>query len=138
MTTRVLEATDATETRQCDDEGAFDDLSSRFSQEPDRSFCRATRRDEIVDQQNACAPVDCVDLYLYPILSVLELEFSPDPFSRELAWLAERNEADAQRDGDRCPEYESPCLDSSDDVDAAATMTRRDAVDGCSQTVSIA
>src|ERR1700744_4438118 len=83
----------AAEIRKVDDEAAADDVRAGALQELDRRETGATRRDEIVHDDDVLALLHGVGMNLDAVLSIFQIVILTDHSVRQLALLAHRHEA---------------------------------------------
>ena len=112
----------STEIGKVDHERASDDFAADRRDQLERGLRRASGRDQVVDEQHAFATRDRVAVHLEAVGPVLELVVLADVLGRELARLADRDEADAKLARERRADDEAARLDPRDLVDAPAAI----------------
>src|SRR5207302_7495705 len=96
------------------DETALDHFAAHLA---DKRRCGpggAAGGNQVVDEEDAVALRDCIDVDLDAIDAVLELVVVPDGFRGKLAFLADRHEAGAEEVRDGSADDEAPRLDRRD------------------------
>src|SRR6266404_4943598 len=115
--------------RQIDHEAAFHHDSAHLLDQLRSRFGSAAGGDQVVQQQHAVARADRIDVDFDPIATVFELVVVPDRLGRELAFLADRNEPHAQREGNRRSDDEATRFDTRDLVDFLIAVAVDDLLD---------
>src|SRR5262245_40664257 len=127
----------AAEIGQIDDEGSADHLGLELAQELDRGLRRAARGDQIVNEQHRFARGDGVLVNLDHVDAVFELVVLTDGLARQLALLADRDEAATQPVGHGAAQYEAARLDARDRLDAAIGEGLRQLLDAGPEAVGV-
>src|SRR3954465_11022416 len=107
-----LQPSAAAEIRQVDDEAGGKNLRPHLPQQLDRGFGRAAGGDQIVDQDHLLAGRDRIAGHLHLVEPVFQAIGDPHRVMRQLAFLADRDEAGGQLMGDRAAENEAARLDA--------------------------
>ena len=104
-----------------------------IAEEPGARFERATRGEEVIDEDDPAAGLDGVDVDLEAVRAVLEVVVGPVDLSGELAGLSDGHEARRKGLGDGGAEDEAPALGPHDQLDALAAVGIGHQFDGQSQ-----
>src|SRR5262245_38946177 len=112
----VAEALPAAQEDGLEDERARRDVPADSADELERRVHRAAGREQVVDQEHALPARDRIDVDLDRVGAVLELVALRRGLPRQLARLADRNEALAHVHRERGAEDESARLDAADEV----------------------
>ena len=123
------DAPGAAEFRQVDDEGGRDNLSTRAADQFDRRLGGATGGDEVVDQEDACARGNGILVDLDRIDAVFEAVVLANGPPRQLALLADRDEAAPEFMGDGAAQDETAGLDAHDEIDPRGQERQHQPVD---------
>src|SRR5204863_6520634 len=129
----LLESPAPAQVGEVDHEARLDEAAAHLLDQPDRGGRGPAGGDEIVHQQDRLSGRDGVEVHLDPVGAVLELVVITRGLPRELAPLADRDEAGAEAMGDRPAEDEPPSLDPRDLRDALSGVALGEAVDGAAE-----
>jgi hypothetical protein len=105
--------------RQFDQEGKCIDVGAEPPQQPRRCGRGASRREQIIDNQNAVSLTDGIRVNFQRIGAVFQRVLFAKLLMRQLAGLAHGDEPGADCVRDRRSENVSACLDTDDVVDSA-------------------
>src|SRR6185503_8341099 len=123
---------------QLDQKRDADDLAARFSGEIDRGLRRPAGRQHVVDDQDAFLRGARVLVNLERILAVLEAVGLLVRRAGQLAGLAHRHEAAAERGGDGGAENEAPALDADHLIDVLTHVRRGEGIDRVLKSLAVA
>ena len=122
---------------QIDDEARMGHLGTGAPEELHSRDGRAAGGNQIVDQQHPVAFIDGIGMHLDGIHAIFKRVVLTDGLAGQLAALADRHEADAERNGHRRPEDEAARLDAGHMGDAQAAMMRGGPLDRLAETHGI-
>src|SRR5665213_279741 len=119
---------------QIDDEAGGDNHPAGAADELDGCSRRPASGDEVVNEKDARALCNRVGVNLNDTDAVLQAVFLPDRARRQLALLADGNEAAAERIGDGATQDKTASFDDGYAIDARVGERSRQPVDGGAQT----
>ena len=133
-----LEPFHAGEVGQVDDETGGDDVGAGLAQELHRALGGAAGGDQIVDENHPLAGSDRVLMHLHFVDAIFELIGDRDDAMRQLALLANRDEAGGKLMRHRASQDEAARLHPSDLVDLAAAPGLHEFVDRLAERLGVA
>src|SRR5438034_3107857 len=125
----AVEPVTALQEVELDEEREADDVALQALDELDRALDRAARREEIVDDQDLLAGLDCIAVDLERVGAVLEGVLDGDRLGRQLAELPDGDEAGVELVRHRRAEDEATRFHPDHDVDRLALVGLEHQVD---------
>src|SRR5439155_7125506 len=125
------------EVGQVDDESTASDRSSRDANQPKRRFGRATRGDQVVNQQYALAGLNRVAVDLQPVGAILELVVVTEVLGGKLPLFADWHKADIQLVSERGANNKTARFDRRDLVDRLAAIRSAELFDDCLKAIRL-
>jgi len=119
----------ALEEVEFDSEADTDNFSAEFFYELHRRLHRAAGGEEVVDDEDALAGLDGVEMDFEGVGAVLEVVADFGRGGGEFFGLADRDEAGVEAVGERGAEDEAAGFDAEDHVDVFADVVRGEGVD---------
>jgi hypothetical protein len=129
----VPEAVAAFEEVEFDSEGEAGYFSSELLDEFDGGFHGAASGEEVVDENDALAGLDCVGVDLEGVRAVLEVVSDANGGARKLFGFTHRYEAGVEAVGEGGAEDEAAGLDAKDEVDFFIDVVLREGIDELSK-----
>ena len=94
--TKSLQLLTAAKIRQVDNESAGNHRSARDADQPERRFGRAASGNQVVDEQDALAALNCVTVDFQSVCAIFELVIVTEVFGRQLPLLADWYKANVE------------------------------------------
>ena len=117
-----VEALAAVQERELDDENAAGNYGVALGYEVCTRSQGAARCEQIIDENHSLARLDCVDVHLYRIRSVLERVLDPVGRVRKLSGLTDRNKPYPESVRESRAENKPPGLRTREDVGLQAVL----------------
>src|SRR5437879_11418526 len=125
----LLQLVAAVEEGELDHDRDTDDAAAELVDQAQRRRHRAAGREQIVHGEHALPGLDRILVDRERVAAILELVLDLDGLARELAGLANRDEARVQLMGERASHDEAPRFDANHHVDSLLLVPPNEGVD---------